>query len=142
MLAAAKLAVNCILVGSLTFAGLILYVNLPQFSLEPLRWAGQFDRPIALTILFIYTVLVWAVLATVVAWCMLMLKPRNVLLYGLASVATFIVVGQSWSVGNAFAYSPELILALTIPGLYWAFVHMAGRKRKKSDSDPGTAGAT
>jgi hypothetical protein len=142
MLAAAKLAVNCVLVGSLTFAGLILYVNLPQFSLEPLRWAGHFDRPIALTILFIYTVLVWAVLASVVAWCMLMLKPRNVLLYGLASVATFIVVGQSWSVGNAFAYSPELILALTIPGLYWAFVHMAGRKRKKSDSDPGTAGAT
>jgi hypothetical protein len=32
-------------------------------------------------------------------------------------------------------------LALTIPGLYWAFVHLAGRKRKKSDSDPGTAGA-
>lgn len=140
---ATRLIVNSILVAAVTVAGLFAFVSLPAFTLEPLQWADQqFDRPFALTFWFVYTVLVWTVIAGVVALCMLMLRPKNVILYGLASAAAFVVFGESWSLGNAYAYSRELILALTIPALYWAFVHLDGKRHNKAlNADAGDAGA-
>ncbi len=141
-----KLGVNCILVAGLTLIGIFTFVYLPQFILEPLQWAGKhFDVPIAMAFGFIYTVLVWASLAGVVAWSMLILKPRNPVLYGLASAATFIVTGQSWYLvihGNAYGYLRELVLVLTIPSLYWVFVRMVRKRHNKSlNTDAGSAGA-
>lgn len=141
---AIRLIVNCVGVAAVTVAGLFAFVSLPAFTLEPLQWADQqFGRSFALTFWFVYTVLVWAAIAGVVALCMLMLRPKNVILYGLASAVAFIVFGESWTLGSAYAYSRELILALTIPALYWAFVHMAGKRHNKAlNTDAGDAGAS
>ena len=85
-----KLGINCLVVAGLTLAGIFLFARLPRFTLAPLQWAGKnFDEPTALVFWFVYTVLVWAVLGAVVAWAMLLLEPRKVALYGLASAVTF-----------------------------------------------------
>lgn len=127
-----KLLINCFLVAGLTAAGLFVYLSLPQFTLEPLQWAGQnFDRPMALAFWFVYTASIWAVIAAVMAWIMLYLKPGHVVLFGLVSAATFIVLSQSWSLvseGNAYAYVREIVLVLTLPVLYCLFVRIAHRK--------------
>lgn len=135
MSVAIKFGINCILVAGLTIAGILVFASLPQFTLEPIQWAGQqFDRPTAMAFWFGYTTLIWAVLAAVIALCMLFLKPGNVVLYGLVSAATFIAFSQPWflaSHGYVIAFVRELILVLTIPLLYWMFAHLAGRRHIK-----------
>lgn len=130
-----KLGINCILVAGLTLAGIFAFASLPEFTLEPIQWAGeQFDRPIAVAFWFGYTVLNWAVLAAVIALCMLFLKPGNVVLYGLVSAATFIAFSQPWSLisqGYVTAFLREVVLVLTIPLLYWVFAYLAGRRHIK-----------
>ena len=137
-----KLAINCLVVAGLTLAAIFLFARLPRFTLAPLQWAGKnFDEPTALVFWFVYTVLVWAVLGAVVAWAMLLLEPRKVALYGLASAVTFIVTSQSWSLvapGNAHAYFRELVFVLTIPALYWIFVRL--RRRRHNTSLPPHTG--
>lgn len=120
-----KVGINCLAVVGLTLAGILLFARLPQFTLEPLLWAGQnFDEPAAMAFWFVYTVLVWAVLGAVIAWAMLLLEPRKVALYGFASVVTFIVTSQSWSLDSSYAYVREFVFILTIPTLYWIFVRL------------------
>jgi len=129
-----KLGINCLVVTGLTVTGILAFAQLPEFTLIPLQWAGQtFEEPFNSVFWFVYTVLVWAVVASLVAWCMLYLKPGNVVLYGLVSAAAFIVASQSWTLAShAFGYVRELVLVLTIPLLYWAFVHQAGKRYGKS----------
>ena len=140
-----RLVINSLVVAGLTVSGLFAFVYLPEFTLKPLKWAGQhFDTPITTAFWLIYTVLVWALLAGVIARCMLYLKPRNVVLYGLVSAATFIVTSQSWSlVTNVAGYVRELVLVLAIPLLYWTFAHLEGKgNNKSSKSDNISAGAS
>lgn len=138
-----RLGINCLVVAGLTLAGIFLFARLPRFTLQPLQWAGQnFDEPMAMVFWFVYTVLVWAVLGAVVAWAMLLLEPRKVALYGLASAVTFIVTSQSWSLvhaGNAHVYVRELVFALTIPALYGVFVRL--RRHSHNTSLPPHTGA-
>lgn len=143
MTATIRTVLNCVLVAAATLAGVLVYVSLPALTLEPLQWAGQhMDRPLAMTFWFVYSVLVWAVIAGLVASCMLLLRPGNVFLYGLVSAATFIIAGQSWSLGSAYAFSRELILALAIPVLYWALVRWKRKRHgKSSGADCGIPGA-
>ena len=140
-----KLGVNCLVVAGLTLAGIFLFARLPRFTLAPLQWAGQhFDQPTAMALWFIYTVLLWAVLGAVIAWAMLLLKPRKVGLYGFTSAVTFIVTSQTWSLvvsGNTYGYVRELVFVLTIPALYWVFVRLTRKTPgKASRPDVGPAG--
>lgn len=139
-----KLGVNCLIVAGLTLVGLFAYVSLPQFTLEPLQWAGErFDRPATGAFWFVYTALVWALFGTIVAWGMLFLKPRRVILYGCASAVAFVVGAQSWTLqAYGMAYLREVIFGLTIPLIYAAFVSLARRRRTTSStSAEGSAGA-
>ena len=131
MPAAIRTGVNCLVVAGLTVGGVLAFVNLPEFMLEPLKWAGQrFDEPLTTVIWFVYTVLVWSAVAGAIAGCMLCLKPGNVVVYGLVSVATFIITAQSWSITtNAAGYLRELVLVLAIPVLYWFFAQLSGRRQ-------------
>jgi hypothetical protein len=140
-----KLAINSLVVASLTLGAVFLFANLPQSTLEPLQWAGRhFTRPAALALWFLYTMMIWAVLGALVAWAMLLLKPRTVALYGFVSAATFIAMSQSWSLvqpGNTSVYVRELVFVLTIPTWYWLFARMARtRDHPSSDPDAGHAG--
>jgi hypothetical protein len=125
-----KTGINCLIVAGLTVVGFFAFVSLPQFTLEPLLWADRhFDRPATMAFLFVYTVLTWAVLGAVIAWCTLLLRPRKVALYGLASAIAFIVTSQSWTLhGSTFGYVRELVFVLTVPLLYWLFVRLSGKR--------------
>ncbi len=141
--AAIKLVFNCLIVAAATLAGLSAFVSLPAFTLEPLQWVGRhFERPVTTAFWHVYTFLLWVPIAALIAWCMLILRPRNVVLYGLASVTTFIIVGQSWSLGNAYGQLRELVLALAIPTLYWLLVRLVGKRHNGSlNRGAGSAGS-
>lgn len=143
MLSAVKLGINCLVVGGLTLAGIVLFARLPRFTLEPLQWVGQHvDRPATMVFWFVYTVLLWTVLGAVIAWAMMLLEPRKVVLYGSASAVTFIITSQSWSLiqpGNAYPAFRELVFVLTIPVLYAVFVRLTRRRHDASRN--GRAGS-
>lgn len=139
-----KLGINCLVVAGLTLAGILLFANLPRFTLEPIQWAGRhFGESAAMAFWFVYTVFVWAVLASVVAWGMLLLEPRKIALYGFVSAVTFVVTSHSWSLiqqGNALGYAREFVFVLTIPTLYWIFVRVT-RNRLSRPAGPDTDSA-
>jgi len=140
-----RLAINCLVVAGLTLAGFYAMLFLPRFLVvDPLQWVDQyFNRPATMAFWFVYTVLTWAVFGAVIAWCMLFLKPRKVVLYGVASAAIYIVNAQSWYLvlhGSAFAYTRELVFIVTIPLLYWMFVRLAQWKQNpRLDTSDGIA---
>lgn len=121
-----KLLTNCSAVAGLTFLGLMAFASLPQFTLKPLQWAGNhLDQAGTMTFWFVWTVLIWAVVASIIAWIMLSLKPRNIILYGLVSAATFVMTSQSWNIvlqKNTIGSFRELVLMITIPFIYWLLV--------------------
>lgn len=127
-----KLAVNCLIVAGFTFMGIMAMLQLPILPIDPRLWAGEnFDRSTAMGLSFVYTVLLNAIPAALIAWAMLALKPKKLVLYGLVSAMTFIISMQSWSLvidGNTYGYVRELMLVLTIPLLYWAFDHVLEAK--------------
>jgi len=87
---------------------------------------------------FIYTILWWAIIGGLVAFVMLVLKPRRVVLYGAVSAAAFIVTLNSWHLvvnGNVYASLRELVLVLTIPYLYWVFVLLVEKRSNLSTLD-------
>ncbi len=131
-----RLGINCLLVAALTFAGTMVSLLLPIFPFDPTRWAGQYFDPLTVMgMWFIYTIIFWAVLGALIAWCMLALKPRMIFLYGLASAITFVITSRSWYFvidGHTYAYLRELVLVLTIPYLYWVFARIAKRRHNKS----------
>lgn len=140
---AVKLGINCIVAAGLTIACILVFASLPEFTLEPLKWAGrEFARPTSMAFWFGYTVLLWSVLAGIVAWCMLALKPRKVVLYGCVSAAAFVIVSRPWLLvpqSIATAYLRELVLVLAVPLLYWAFAHLAGKTDNDSSTTSGGA---
>jgi hypothetical protein len=121
-------------VAILTIGGVLAFVSLPEFTLKPLYWASeQFDRSGYLAFFFFQSVFWWALIGGVVAFGMLLLKPRRVIPYGLVSAASFILFGQSWSLDTqAIWYFRELIFVATIPLLYWLFVYLARKRHNKS----------
>ena len=129
-----KFAVNCLIVAGFTFMGIMAMLQMPILPFDPRLWAGEYlDRTTAMGLSFVYTVLLNAIPAALIAWAMLALKPRKLVLYGSVSAMTFIVTMQSWTLvidGNTYGYVRELALVLTIPLLYWAFVHVLGAKER------------
>lgn len=134
---ALKMTLNGVVVVALTYAGILLMLQLPGSVLSPVQWVGERADPAAsLAFLFAYTILSWAVIGAGIAGCMLLLKPRLIFLYGLISAATFVVTLKSWSLvldGNAYGYLRELVFILTIPYLYWIFVRMANRRARRAE---------
>jgi hypothetical protein len=131
-----KLGLNSILVAGLVVVGVLAFVSLPQFTLVPLQWAGQhLDTSGTRAFWFAYTVLTWAAIGSVIALLMLQLKPRKIALYGAVAFAAFVVMGRGWELvlqGNVYGYSRELVFALTVPLLYWAFVRWSDKRHNKS----------
>ena len=134
MSTAIKLGANCIFVAILTIGGVLAFVSLPEFTFKPMYWATeQFGRAGYQAFYFIQSVFWWALIGIVVAFIMLLLKPRRVILYGAASAAAFVLFGQSWSLeADTIWYVRELIFVATIPFLYWLFVYIRRKRHNKS----------
>ena len=131
-----KLGVNSILVAGLVVLGVLAFVSLPQFAFAPLQWAGQhLDTSGTWAFWFVYTVMIWAAIGCVIALLMLRFKPRKVALYGAVAFAAFVIFGRGWELvlqGNVLGYTRELVFALTVPLLYWAFVRRSKMIHDKS----------
>ena len=138
-----KLAVNCVFVAVITIGGVLAFVALPEFTLKPMHWAtDQFGHTAGVVAYFLQSFFWWVLIGGVIAFVMLFLKPRRVLLYGLVSVAAFILFGQFWSLDTQVIwYVREVILAATIPLLYWLFVHMGGKRYNKTSKGDAVNGA-
>jgi hypothetical protein len=62
---------------------------------------------------------------------MLFLKPVSVPLYGVVSVAAFLVTMQTWELlarYQPYAFLKELAYSMVVPLLYGFFVHRRNRK--------------
>ena len=117
-----KVGINCLVVAALTYFGIMVFLRLPIFPISPNLWAGKyFEIQTVMALHFAYTILLWAVFGAVIAFGMLALKPKRIVLYGLASAITFIVTMNSWYLyvdGNTYGYLREIVYVLTIPYLY------------------------
>ena len=134
-----KLAINCLVVAGLTVAGFFVFILLP---VEALQWIGErTSRPATSAFWFVYSVLNWAVLGAVIAACMLLLRPRRIVLYGITSVAAFVFLSQPWGLQTTAGwFVRELVFTVTIPLLYWLFVSLVRRKQgQTSEAKEGIA---
>lgn len=127
-----KVGINSLVVAALTYGGIMLFLQFPILPISPKLWAGRyFEIETVMAMNFVYTICVWAIFGAVIALGMLVLKPRRIVLYGLASAVTFMVTMSSWYlyvVGNTYGYLLEIVLVLTLPYLYSVYVRLA-RKR-------------
>ena len=130
-----KLLLNCLVVATLTFGGIVLITLLPTMDFSPYRWEHEIinvENRLALG--YVYQILVWMVCATFVALLMLKLKPRKIFIYALVSAFTFVATLRSWHViasGDIYNSSRELIWILTIPCLYWVFTRIAEQRHSE-----------
>ena len=133
-------------------AALIVFGITVVLQLSPLPsalnvWLTEhLGRSAALIVLFLYPVAIWAMCGATISMILLVLKPRNVVLYGVISAVTFIVTMRSWDLvleGNFYGSIREIVFILTVPYLYWLVVRMARRRHNMSlNTDASDAGAS
>ncbi len=143
-----KFGINCVMLAALTYFSIMLFMRLPILPISPKLWAGKyFELQTVMAMDFVYTILLWAIFGAAIAFCMLALKPKMIILYGSTSAITFIVTMNSWYLymdGNTYGYLRETVLILTIPYLYSVYVRTGRRRQnlslKAAASQPGTSG--
>ncbi len=102
-----------------------------------------FDRENIRPVAFIYDILRFIVFGSIVAGLMVLLKPRRILLYSIASILALASLLHFFLLSyDFFSVALPIIWTLTIPLFYVLFVRLAEKKHNKSlNTDTGDAGA-
>ncbi len=145
-----RILVNCLITAALWFGSVWLNVRVDGWLFRDAGGALFFFREhysndTYMFAVWVYDAFRYLVYGAIVAFLMLLLKPRRIVLYGVASIAPQVwLFGSITVILNESIYhsSLALISLITIPILYWIFSRISENRHNKSlNTDAGDASA-